>query len=731
MDSLRDRQTSVLLAVLNLHGSAEEAGQSDYQSQNYLKSGKNDAEDSETQIIWKVLVLDDFCRDIISTLLKVSDLRENGITVHMMLNSPRSRIPDVPAIYLVQPTSENVQKICEDMVNDLYDLYYLNWASSISRILMEELAVSTVASKTSHQISQIYDKYIDFICPEENMFSLGIKDAYIKTHDPKIPDDVNQAFIDRILSSLFSILCTLKVIPLIFSAKGGAAEIIANRLNIKIRDHVLHNKNSLLSDPNGDGWAGPSSEELHNRPSLILLDRDFDIGAMLNHSWTYEPLVHDIDENGTTKKKTYDLDIKDELWSKIAFLPFPEAAGIFLFLLFLFINLTFFFFNSKKVLIDEISTSFKKEADEMTKIGGVGTLDDMQDLDFGASTKQLQRAISMLPELTARKATIDMHMNVATAILEKIKNRQLDVLFQIEEDISKQNKQVILEMIKSSERGSPQDKMRVLILYLLAKQNKNLLGSSYSSLQTSQASPGLGSGLNNSSNLRTNQSNFPEGMDEFEKALEESGCDLAPLNYFKKLQSLTKLSTSAPASSPNTGSTDFLGKFTSIGSKLTGIKDSAGLSGLFAGVRSFLPVNKDMAVVQVVNSIFDSASSALFSGANKANEYSQRNAPESRFMNSKNVLNVNGLENGVIFLDPLQSKQNNLNAPGRSPNSNNSNRFQNSIVFIVGGANYLEYQNLLNYANKSTNPRNIIYGSTDIVNPESFLWQLGQLDKED
>ncbi|OMJ27639.1 Protein sly1, partial [Smittium culicis] len=359
----------ILLNILNLHGSAENSGNSDFQNTQLLTSNQNESSNSGTQIVWKILVLDEFCRDIISTLLKVSDLRENGITVHMMLDSPRSRIPDVPAIYLVQPTSKNVQKICEDMLHDLYDMYYLNWASSISRLLMEELAVSTVASKTSHQISQIYDKYIDFICPEENMFSLGIKDSYIKTHDPKISDEDNQIFIDRIITSLFSILCTLKTVPLIFAAKGGAAEIIANRLNNKIRDHVLHNKNHLLSDPNGEGWVSNASNDPTSRPSIILLDRDFDIGAMLSHSWTYQALIHDvldmnlnrinveINDNGVTKKKTYDLDIKDEFWSKLASLPFPEAA----------------------VFIDEVSTSFKKEADEMTRIGGVGSLDDMQD----------------------------------------------------------------------------------------------------------------------------------------------------------------------------------------------------------------------------------------------------------------------------------------------------------------------------------------------------------------
>lgn len=45
---------------------------------------------ADGQPIWKVLVFDNLGRDVISTVLRVSDLRASGITIHLLVGKTNS-----------------------------------------------------------------------------------------------------------------------------------------------------------------------------------------------------------------------------------------------------------------------------------------------------------------------------------------------------------------------------------------------------------------------------------------------------------------------------------------------------------------------------------------------------------------------------------------------------------------------------------------------------------------
>ena len=123
--------------------------------------------------MWKILVLDQQTKDILATVLRVQDLRDVGVTLHVwvdnrfyighlrihlfarQLHSSRPIMPDVPAIYFVAPTMENIDRIAEDLRAGLYERFYLSFVEPISRALLEELATRVASDGTGDLVTKV------------------------------------------------------------------------------------------------------------------------------------------------------------------------------------------------------------------------------------------------------------------------------------------------------------------------------------------------------------------------------------------------------------------------------------------------------------------------------------------------------------------------------------------------------------------------------------------------
>lgn len=329
------------------------------------------------------------------------------------------------------------------------------------------------------------------------------------------------------------------------------------------------------------------------------------------------------------KSQTFDLNCDDEFWQKHKTTPFPQVA---------------------KSVQEELE-AYKNSEEEVKRLRNNMDSENSMDL-LSNNTAKLTSAVQSLPELLKKKSLIDMHTTIATAILDQIKKRKLDNFFELEEKILSKSilDKTPLDIIKDSETGSETDKVRLCLI--------NFLCSSLSD----------------------------DEINEYEKTLEEAGCDLNAFRYLRRWKTFSRMP--ALANCQYGGGTKTVNMF----SKLM----TQGSQFVMEGVKNLVLKKHFLPITRIV----------------------------SAFMEMKNLQEIEDYR----YFDPKLSKA----TENRTPEPRTS--FQDAIVFVVGGGNYIEYQNLVEYCKQSKtgkpNPKRVIYGCTDLVNADQFIEQLSRLGAE-
>lgn len=400
-----------------------------------LKAGSSsDDRRSEAVPQWKVLVYDRACQDIIAPLMKVGQLRNLGVTLHLALKSERHPVPDVPVIYFVDPSEESIARIVSDYKAGLYSYMHVNFSSSISSKLLQKFAGEISRSSPSRpcQISKVIDRYASFVSLDQSTYSLNQSSSYLSLHQSATSEAEIEATIDRTALGLLSLILTcVKQVPVIRAPPNEAAGMTAQLLHDKLAELVASPSASEIFSASGAVSSDPSHAQ---RPLLVILDRDLDLSPMVAHGWSYASLMTDLLGMSLNKlsipkeNKVYDIDCSEAFWKRSAHLPFPEAA----------------------TAVNELVSEFSRMRGQVTAA------------DPAAG---LSSAVSALPQITEMKKTVDMHTTIATALLNEIKARSVDKFVEIENDLNVQS----FSQILSDEKISDSDKVRTAIVLFLKK----------------------------------------------------------------------------------------------------------------------------------------------------------------------------------------------------------------------------------------------------------------------
>nr|XP_032801307.1 sec1 family domain-containing protein 1 [Petromyzon marinus] len=426
--------------------------------------------------------------------------------------------------------------------------------------------------------------------------------------------------------------------------------MVAEKLDKKIRDNLRDARNSLFT---GDGVN--SGHISFQRPLLLLLDRGVDLATPLHHTWTYQALVHDVmdlrlnrvslsdappgDEphGGARPKrrtvKTYDLDAHDAFWQQHKGSPFPEVAV------------------SVQSELEEYRLQEEQVKSLKTALGLEGDGDDGAISLLSDTSAQLTSAVSSLPELLEKKRLIDTHTNIATAVLEHIKARRLDVYFELEERMMGKLSldRPLMEFITDPDAGTPEDKMRLFLIHYICSPHP-----------PSEAE-----------------------LDAFSVGLERGGCDLTPLTYIRRWRSFSRMTSTSISSS----TTSYTGGGTNTISMFSRLVNT-GSQFVMEGVKNLVIKRHKLPATCLLDRLMEMKAS-----------------PET---------------DDYRYFDPKLIRGND------SSTARSKNPFQEAVVFMIGGGNYIEYQNLMDYI-KTKPGKRVTYGSTELLNSTQFLKQLSKL----
>ena len=374
------------------------------------------SDDEELKYCFKILLYDDKVFNILCPLLKIYYLREQNISLTLNIKDNREKMTDIMAIYILSLTKENLDYIYEDIRNQIFDNFYINFiaydtSDNTNNKILEDFYSKISNLENNLSIYKISIIPIDVCLYHPKIFSLNLKKPYLLLNSPNISDDVYQNYLSKISIGLFSALFLMKTYPVVKYHKGFFGDDIIKK---------IQNEFNYLFKMSPEIKEEFKVKKNSKRTLLLILDRDIDLPIMFHHACSFAAMINDcfgigIEDNNNNSKKFKIDPVNDYVWNNKLHEVFVDVG-------------TYVYQEYK---------NYYKEMDFLDKVNKPKDIEQLQN-----ESKQLAKSIETLKD----KKLIGNILSQESKIVEelnKIQNdKKLDEIFLMECNLLKKKERI-------------------------------------------------------------------------------------------------------------------------------------------------------------------------------------------------------------------------------------------------------------------------------------------------